>query len=72
MTLSCGHSHHILSVHHLRVCGAGFRVQTRGLIRGIYLAGAGIVIGGLHEEGSGYCEWLAVLEGLGVDEEFSL
>jgi hypothetical protein len=24
------------------------------------------------EEGSGYFEWLAVLEALGVDEEFSL
>jgi hypothetical protein len=29
-------------------------------------------VGDAVEEGSGYFEWLAVLEGLGLDEEFSL
>jgi hypothetical protein len=29
-------------------------------------------VGDAVEEGSGYFEWLAVLEALGLDEEFSL
>ena len=34
--------------------------------------GSVFFVGDAVEEGSGYCEWLAVLEGLGLDEEFSL
>jgi len=46
--------------------GADTRVSVT--VGSVFFVGDGDAV----EEGSGYCEWLAVLEGLGLDEEFSL
>ena len=46
--------------------GADTRVSVT--VGSVFFVGVGDAV----EEGSGYFKWLAVLEGLGVDEEFSL
>ena len=48
ITIGSGHSHHIPGVHHLRVCGGGLPVQSRGLIHGIHLTGAGQEVHASH------------------------
>ena len=47
---------------------AGADTWVSVMVGSVFFVGDGDAV----EEGSGYFEWLAVLEGLGIDEEFSL
>ena len=66
LVLSNGHRHHIPGVHDLRVCGGGFPVQSRGLIHGIYLAGAGqeVHASHLHRAGKSTTDRTVTVTGL--------
>ena len=50
------------------VLSAGADTRVSVTVGSVFFVGVGDAV----EEGSGYFEWLAVLEGLGIDEEFSL